>query len=468
MTDPTRFETRLTDAVERYSDRASIDVDAVALAHRLSTGRAASGAGRRWSAVAGRPPAVVLLVALVLISLVSLAVFGGQLLQTRPALVATPAPGSPSPTIAPSPSQPLPTVIPLPVRPAALQWTAPAVPGADGLNDIPLVWSLGDRFIAVASAKYLDGVDPHRSTLLRSEDGVTWETIPSPAKGLEVEAGVVEDGTLWLVGNVGPPDDPHRGLWTTRDGATWQRLKDVTGLDFGAGVVTALAHASAGWVALAWRRLDVESSVPELYRSTDGIRWSKTPLPDIGELPLPTGLASSGDRWVLTVDSRPDAVTEVWAFMSVDGVTWTPTRIAATVKGSGPPTEIDGSAIAFGRAGFVIVGQHVDGEAPHPVAWRSSDGTTWASGEMDALPEAAGETGLRSIVATDDGYLAMGYRENEVPTFWTSPDGLAWTQFDDLGTKDPVSERSLAASQNRVVVAGQLPGGAPFIWSAPR
>ena len=144
MTDQTRFETRLIDAVERYADRASIDVDPVALTHRLATGRAASVAGSHWSAAAGRRSAVVVLVALVLVSVVGLALFGGQLLQTQPALVATPAPGSPSPTMAPSPSQPLPTVVPLPVQPAALAWTSATVPGAEGLNDTPLLWSLGD------------------------------------------------------------------------------------------------------------------------------------------------------------------------------------------------------------------------------------------------------------------------------------------------------------------------------------
>ena len=106
MTEPTRFETRLTDAVDRYADRAPIDVDPIALTQRLAGGRATSGAGRRWSAVVGRQPALVLLVAVVVVSIASLAVFGGQVLQTRPAVVATPAPGSASPTVTPSPSQP--------------------------------------------------------------------------------------------------------------------------------------------------------------------------------------------------------------------------------------------------------------------------------------------------------------------------------------------------------------------------
>jgi hypothetical protein len=469
MTEPTRFEADLATALTRYADRAAIEIDPIALTRVIATGRATSGSRRSSAAAFGRRRGVsVVLVIALIASIAGVAILGGQLLRTRPAVIVTPGPGSPSPTVAPSPSQPTPTATHVPARPAALPWTSPAVPGADGLNDIPLLWSLGDRLIAVAEARYVDGIDPHRSTFLRSDDGVDWVTAPAPAKGLEIETGVVVDGTLWLVGNVGPPDDPHRGIWSTRDGATWDRVKNLTGLDFGAGVVTALAHASAGWVALAYRSLNAESSVAELYRSTDGIRWSKTPFPDMGQSPLPNGLASDGDRWVLTLNKRSDTGTEVWALVSVDGVVWTPTRIAMTVTGSGPPTEIDGSALTFGPEGFVIVGQDVVGETPRPVAWRSSDGTTWTSGRMDGLPGTAGETGLGYVIATDDGYLAMGYRENEVPTFWVSADGIAWTQFDDLATPDPVSEHSLAASQTRVVIGGQLPGGAPFIWSAPR
>jgi hypothetical protein len=131
------------------------------------------------------------------------------------------------------------------------------------------------------------------------------------------------------------------------------------------------------------------------------------------------------------------------------------------------PASINSTDAAFGPGGFVIVGQHVDGEIPDAVAWRSTDGATWTSATMDGLPGNAGDTGLDHVVATDRGYLATGYREEEIPTFWTSVDGLSWTQTEDLPGLAPAGVASLAANDARVVIGGQLPGGTAFIWSAP-
>jgi hypothetical protein len=62
----------------------------------------------------------------------------------------------------------------------------------------------------------------------------------------------------------------------------------------------------------------------------------------------------------------------------------------------------------------------------------------------------------------------VGYREEEIPTFWTSPDGLSWTQTEDSPDIGAAGVASLAASDARVIVGGQLPGGTAFMWSAPR
>ena len=102
-----------------------------------------------------------------------------------------------------------------------------------------------------------------------------------------------------------------------------------------------------------------------------------------------------------------------------------------------------------------------------PVAWRSTDGETWTTAPMDSLPGPAGATGLERVIASERGYLAVGYREEETPTFWISHDGLSWTQTEDTPGLSPASVFALAASDARVVVGGQLPGGHAFIWSAP-
>jgi hypothetical protein len=472
MIDATRFVTRLADALGRYADRVPTDVDPVVLTRAITAPPRTSVSPPRLLG-AGRHRWLPILVALAIGgSIAGVAVLGGQILQPRPAVTVTPEPGTPNPTVAASPSQAAASATPLP-RPSAFAWTFPSLPGGETLSSVDGLWNVGDRFIGVASQVSNDGIETHPTSFLRSEDGIVWEAVSAPPPGLYIETGVVEDGVLWMVGNVGPPEDPNRGIWTTRDGEAWERVKGVTGLDFGAGFVSDIAHSSAGWLALAYRRLDAESSVPELYRSPDGVRWVKVALPDEGDSPGLRALVSDGERWVIPRNENRESDTQVlgydiWASTSVDGFTWTRSRVAATERVTGLPAVIQSADATFGPGGFVIVGQQVDGDTPHPVAWRSADGTTWTSARMDGLPGTAGETGLERVAATDRGYVAVGYREEEIPTFWTSPDGLSWTQTEDAPGLGPAYTPTLAASDTRVVVGGQLPGGTAFIWSAPR
>jgi hypothetical protein len=126
------------------------------------------------------------------------------------------------------------------------------------------------------------------------------------------------------------------------------------------------------------------------------------------------------------------------------------------------------AAVTFGPSGFVIVGQQLEGEVPSPVAWVSADGTTFTASTMVGLPGHAGETGLRSVVAFDGGYLASGYRLQDAPSFWTSVDGSSWVQVDDLFESVQVYPEALAASDSSFVAGGQTAAGGGFIWSAPR
>ena len=469
MTDSTTFETRLTDALDRYADGAPTDVDPALLARSLTiaasekriVGRPAFGRDGRLSVAA-----LVLVVA----SIGGLALFGGQLLQPSPPVVLSPSPSSPVTTASPSPNKAIASATALP-RPPAFAWTSASLPGGKTLNNVVGLWYVGNRFVAVASPQWNDGIDPHLTSILRSDDGIVWEAVPTLTRGLEIHTGVVEDGVLWLVGSIGPMEAPRWGIWTTRDGEAWERVKDLTGLAFGAGFVRDISHSSAGWLVLAYRRLDAESSVPELYRSEDGVRWAKVALPTNGF--ALRSLVSDRERWIMTLNESREGDTQVlghdvWAYTSLDGLEWTRSLVASTERGTGLPASINSADATFGPGGFVIVGQHVDGEIPDPVAWRSADGTTWTSGRMDGLTGTAGETGLDQVAATDRGYVAVGYREEEIPTFWTSPDGLSWTQTEDSPDIGAAGVASLAASDTRVVLGGQLPDGIAFVWSATR
>ena len=207
----------------------------------------------------------------------------------------------------------------------------------------------------------------------------------------------------------------------------------MTGLDFGPGRINTISRARAGWLALAAKWIDAENADGFMLRSTDGISWTRTEYPD-GAGPYDVaGLASDGTQWVMATEGyeqgRPASLE---ALTSVDGLTWT-TNVVEVMPKPG-----NAAAITSGPSGFVIVGQILDGEYPHPVAWASSDGTTWSAATMAGLPDPAGETGLRSVVASDAGYFAWGYRLDDTPSFWTSADGSSWAQVDDLFGTDPV------------------------------
>ena len=459
MTDPTTFETRLTDALRRYADRVPTEVDATRLVRALVSVSTSSSIPRR--AATGRGPrfalAVVVLIALTLTGVV---LFGGRLLGPVPPVVISPSPSTAPVTPSPTGTTASPTPLPSPPPAAVLRWTEQDIGTQPAITSI---WRVGEWFIAVGPDSSFADDDKHvDAQFVRSRDGLTWESVPAPARGMEVETGTVEGGVLWIVGRRGSSTDPTRGIWTTRDGATWQRVADVTGLDFGPGRVDELSHARNGWLALARKWIDAETQDGFMLRSSNAVRWVRQPYPDATGPYDVAGLVSDGSQWLMATqgyDQGKPASLE--ALMSDDGVTWT----SHVVEVMPQPGSAD--AVTFGPSGFVIVGQILDGEYPHPRAWASRDGVTWTSATMVGLPDLGGETGLRSVVAFDGGYLASGYRLDTGPSYWTSADGSSWHQVDDGSGSEEASVRALAASDGRYVAGGETGSGEGFIWTAP-
>ena len=146
--------------------------------------------------------------------------------------------------------------------------------------------------------------------------------------------------------------------------------------------------------------------------------------------------------------------------MSADGIAWTTHVVDVLPKPGGA------SGVAFGPQGFAIVGQILDGEFPHPVAWASPDGATWTAATIVGRPDPAGQTGLRSVVAFDGGYFASGYRLDEIPTFWSSVDGSSWYQIDDPSATTSAFVEAIGASDTTFLAGGQTSSGGGFMWSA--
>jgi hypothetical protein len=257
----------------------------------------------------------------------------------------------------------------------------------------------------------------------------TWETLEFEAgsaaslvPGRFITASTFDGTDLVGVGRGGCPDavDPpacYVSAWTAAPGGPWVGASDQPGLAVGPGSpvgqhVTGIVDIAAGPAGLVAVGFDVNplpsscavapcTSGPGVWRSVDGQNWERAHI-DLGP-----GIV---DRFSFPV-----------------------------------------AAIAAGPRGYVMVGytqtlapNGSDGQA-HAVAWTSPDGIAWTraadSAEMDVGPCLEGPAtpecgGMRAVVTTPDGYIAVGRARTGRspgdirPAAWTSPDGLTWARAD--------------------------------------
>ena len=154
MTDSNRFETRLTQALSRYADRVSVDVDPERLVGTLAT---TSSAPRIRRTAVGRPRLALAIVLIVAASLAGIALFGGRLVAPTPPIVLSPSPSASTatPTISPSPVA---SGSPTATHAASLDWTERDI-GTQ--PEVTSIWRVGEWFIAVGPAGSFAGDVQH-------------------------------------------------------------------------------------------------------------------------------------------------------------------------------------------------------------------------------------------------------------------------------------------------------------------
>jgi hypothetical protein len=101
--------------------------------------------------------------------------------------------------------------------------------------------------------------------------------------------------------------------------------------------------------------------------------------------------------------------------------------------------------------------------------WTSTDATSWTARTLP-IPKGGQLTG---ILATNDGFLARGYRtvkQQPGPTlFWSSPDGLTWTPVETSGLKGAFLNGLTVGPAGLVALGSTLvKGNTTFgTWSSP-
>jgi len=222
---------------------------------------------------------------------------------------------------------------------------------------------------------------------------------------LTVNGLAVAGGQQVAVGSA----DGYPAVWRKESGNSWALVTTLNSVPAGTGLrdLTAVTHASAGWLA-------VGAPGPYVATSADGTTWQ-----------FVTG---------------PGSITDDLA------------GVAAVATAAGP-------------AGYIIVGKLVapGGNCVADVWW-SPNLTFWV--RAHDVNDATGSSQVLAVAASAHGFVSVGSHESK-PAVWTTTDGRTWKTI-VLPTPDGASAATLeqvAIAWNRVVALGQVTtaaGPVPF------
>ncbi len=181
-------------------------------------------------------------------------------------------------------------------------------------------------------------------TIWESIDGLTWSQVGEPAAvgDVNVYAGAAPDGTVVMSRSVETTSGLR--LFASHDGRTWERVEVAGGCETNATQIVPPARPGLdAWVLLADMRL---------CTSPDLVSWSGTTMTD-----APSAVAQTRFGAIVLADACFGAgstcAPDPRAYLSTDGVTWTPM--------AHPPVHW-GRALADGPAGLLMVEQATEAD----------------------------------------------------------------------------------------------------------
>jgi hypothetical protein len=295
----------------------------------------------------------------------------------------------------------------------------------------------------------------------------TWQRAGDPAFAApgnqEATDATVVDGRIVVVGSDSSSGDHDSAVWTIAAGATgWSRVDpDAPGMrEPGDQWVRGVTWTGSHVVAVGANRLHGDDDAA-IWISTDGLGWA---LAVQGELGQPgdqqmTTVTMLGDRIVAAgyseVPGNRDAA--VWISRD-DGATWDPVEDDA-LGGEGDQQI---NAVIPAGPGLVAVGQEDRDGDRNAAVWTSTDGLRWE--RVDDPNDVLGGPGLQQMsgLAASDGVIVAAGSEvvdREIDgAVWTSRDGTTWTR------EDPTSpEMSTFTDYGRQGVRAILSTDAGFV-----
>ncbi len=387
----------------------------------------------------------------------------------------------------PGAEQPVPTPVPA-QTPSADAWPYQELPLPGGWSSggVRSVIHLGAAgFVAVGTVDRSDA-DSYESEVVvwTSADGVTWEVEPEPPS-LEYVEGLSWDGdTLLIIGSrAATRDTVEWEVWSSPDGRAWTRSASL-GTDVNPKEPVETSH---GWIMLGGHLSDSAEAgggvqlTPAVLRSTDGLEWEETVLPDTGSGML-TSLVESEDGTLLAFGCESPGATNTSQYgemcltrpwQSIDGTTWI------------PGTVLDVELMRVVADGDTLLGIGSRGEPGRAAAtrlYRSDDGETWIEdpfmfGTTDELAESGIAGGPEGVLVLDDTIVVEGSGSGispsgrPYPALWrTTADG-GWETVPLGFAEQGGYVEDLIALDGRLVLVGSVVIGEaesrPVVWLEP-
>lgn len=256
----------------------------------------------------------------------------------------------------------------------------------------------------------------------RSPDGREWARVPSEGLAGAGDQRLLDvaEGSSGLVA-VGL-DGGSAAVWSSADGAVWERVGHDEAVFGGPGDQRAEAVAAApggggGWVAVG-TDAGVGDGDAAVWRSADGRSWER--VADDG------GLGGPGSQAALDVTVGPGGLTAVGvgdgsaqSWTSSDGGAWTPLPIGDGVAAAG--VAADERAVAAGSAAA---------DGLDAAVWRRSEGPSWERQEGGELSGPLDQE-LAAVAVGDALAVAVGATNlggGDDAAVWSSADGAAWVR----------------------------------------
>jgi hypothetical protein len=382
-----------------------------------------------------------------------------------------------SPTLEASSTTPLPTAPPTtppttsPPTIGGYRWI-PVDPAQFGGVSLTAVTSTGTRLFAFGDWLTAEAPDstPRYPTAWTSPDGHAWTRLPDSQAFVsrrtyweEIVADVVPDGqSLVAVGMEEYTDgsSADAAAWFSPDGMTWTRAKVTDGTGRTMDQVIATDH---GFVAIGEAEYSFHAGFgggTAIWTSPDGRTW--TLQHDKRTPPRGTALRSilaDGPGFLASASFEysegftkplPPVTAGIWR--STDAIHWSPI----------PGSPLGVREMIRTSSGLVAIGLKGDGDAGHPVSWRSSDSRSWSSVEFPSSngPAAGTTTYPQRLVGGPAGLLAFGERVDDLSpddfsaVAWSSADGTAWSALDVTAIVDGVTVDLVRTVRGTILLIG--------------